>query len=299
MEDISQKESTARSFKLKWENNPNLCLKETLDEGSEIFDWILRRNGFENSNELKSFLAGKRTILDAGCGNGRVTALLRKYSDPRTHIIGIDLVSHEIARKNLEGAPNVIFHRKDLLENLSDLGQFDYIYCQEVLHHTKDPKEGFENLCSLLTPDGEISVYVYKRKAPVREFVDDYIRARIGDLSYEKSMEVCKQITQLGRMLSECNLKIGVPSLDMLEIEEGIYDIQRFVYHFFMKCFWNSELSFEDNTAINYDWYHPQLCSRHTVEEVRQWFSAPGLTIKYEHVDFYGITMSGKKEPSR
>jgi hypothetical protein len=71
--------------------------------------------------------------------------------------------------------------------------------------------------------------------------------------------------------------------------------VQRFIYHFFMKCFWNPELSFHDNAVINYDWYHPQLCSRHTVEEVRKWFQRAGLSVTREFVDFYGITMHGRR----
>jgi SAM-dependent methyltransferase len=291
--------TTENSFKLKWIKNPTLCFEETLNENSEIFDWILRRNGFQDSSEFKKYLADKKRILDAGCGNGRVTALLRKYSNPKTVIVGIDLVSHEIARKNLNNESNVIFYKKDILDDLSELGQFDYIYCQEVLHHTENPKQAFENLCSLLFPNGEISIYVYKQKAPVREFVDDFVRKKISNLPYDAAVEICRQITELGRTLSDCKLKIEVPSIDILEIKGGEYDIQRFFYHFFMKCFWNPAISFEDNAVINYDWYHPQLCSRHTLDEVRKWFLDSALEIKHEHVDFYGITMSGRRGPSR
>jgi SAM-dependent methyltransferase len=295
MKGAKVKNNTANSFRLKWEKTPSLCFAETLNEKSEIFNWILKRNGFQNSEAFRRYLAGKKRILDAGCGNGRITALLRKYARPETLIVGIDLVSHEIAKKNLKNESNVLFHKKNILNDLSELGQFDYIYCQEVLHHTGDPKKGFENLCCLLSTDGEISIYVYKKKAPVREFVDDFIRAKISHLPYDDALEVCKQITELGRTLSECKLNIEVPCVDVLGIEGGKYDIQRFFYHFFMKCFWNSDIPFEENAVINYDWYHPQLCSRHTVEEVRQWFRDSGLDVKHEHVDFYGITVSGRK----
>jgi hypothetical protein len=60
-----------------------------------------------------------------------------------------------------------------------------------------------------------------------------------------------------------------------------------------MKCFWNDELSFEENAVINYDWYHPQLATRHTVEEVRGWFASAGLDVVHEFVDEYGVTMRG------
>jgi SAM-dependent methyltransferase len=289
-------DNTARSFHDKWEQNPTLALEQTLDERSDIFRWILGRNGFRDAGELCAFLAGKTRVLDAGCGNGRVTALLRAHSEPATtEIVGIDLVAADVARANLVQAPNVKVLQKDLLGDLSDLGRFDFIYCQEVLHHTSDPERAFRNLAALLAPGGEIAIYVYAKKAPVREFVDDYVRARVAQLPYEEVIRVSEQITALGKNLAEAKVEVEVPDIPVLGIVGGRYDVQRFVYHFFMKCFWNPELDFHDNAVINYDWYHPQLCSRHTPEEVRNWFSSAGLNVTHEFVDFYGITMRGRR----
>ena len=77
---MSQPEQTSKSFKEKWANNPQLAFAETLREGSDIFQWITTRNGFSTPDAFRQWLAPKRRILDAGCGNGRVTALLRKYA---------------------------------------------------------------------------------------------------------------------------------------------------------------------------------------------------------------------------
>lgn len=288
---------TANSFRDKWEHNKRLAFEETLRQGSDIFFWILRRNGFETPEEMIEYLRDKRRVLDAGCGNGRVTALLRNYCPATTEIVAIDLVSSEIARENLEVfgfSHGVSFYEKDLLGDLSDLGRFDFVYCQEVLHHTSNPEGAFRNLCSLLSKEGEIAIYVYKKKGPVREFVDDYLREKISDLPYADAIRVCGQITELGMVLSQQQLNIRVPHIGVLGIEEGEYDLQRFVYHFFMKCFWNPDLTFQENVAINYDWYYPQMASRHTLEEVREWFARAHLEVVHEKIDFYGITVRGQ-----
>ncbi|MDB5796423.1 MAG: uncharacterized protein JWP36_325 [Paucimonas sp.] len=287
--------NTARSFRDKWENNQSLAFSATLDEGHEINKWILERNGFAGMAALRSYLAGKTRILDAGCGNGRVTALLRSCSSTATtEVVGMDLVASEVARKNLAGLDKVAIHAGDLLEDLSFLGQFDFIYCQEVLHHTSDPKQAFLNLASRLLPGGEIAIYVYKQKAPVREFTDDYNRERIKDMPYDEALAVCAQITSFGCALAKTQIKVTVPAVDVLDIPAGEYDVQRLLYHFFMKCFWNPQLDFEENNAINYDWYHPMLCSRHTLGEVLEWFEQAGLEVRHQHVDYYGITVRGK-----
>ncbi len=288
--------NTEKSFNEKWHNNSNLAFENTLNENSEIFNWILNRNGFNVPNDLKIFLKNKRRILDAGCGNGRVTALLREFSDATiSEVVGIDLVAADIAKTNLIKYSNTKFYKKNLLDDLSDIGLFDFIYCQEVLHHTDNPRKSFENLVSILKEGGEIAIYVYKEKAPIREYVDDFIREKINQLSYEDALKHCRQITEFGKVLSDLNLKINIPNVDLLEIQAGEYDLQRLFYHFFIKCFWNNEFSFEDNAVINYDWYHPQNCTRHTLNEIREWFTDNGLKINHEFVDYYGITMKGAK----
>jgi hypothetical protein len=156
------------------------------------------------------------------------------------------------------------------------------------------------NLSKRLQPGGEIAIYVYRRKAPIREYVDDYVRDRIADASYEDARADCVQITELGRALTELrvggeSVRVRVPEVKILGIEAGEYDLQRFIYHFFMKCYWNPELSFDENVAINYDWYHPQDATRHDLSEVLEWFSAAGLSVHHTHVDPYGITVRGSR----
>lgn len=293
------RDNTARSFSDKWHENRDLAFEQTNTEGSEIQRWILERNGFGDPDALRAHLADRRRILDAGCGNGRVTALLRSLAPAEAEVVGIDLTAADVAEANLAGLDNVRIEQGDLLGDLSSLGAFDFVYCQEVLHHTPDPAAGFGNLVGLLAPSGELAVYVYRQKAPVREFVDDLVRDRIAGMPYEQAMDVARAITELGRALTELEARVTVPDVRELGIEAGEYDVQRLVYHHFMKCFWNPELGFEGSAAVNYDWYHPQLCSRHTPDEVRGWFEEAGLEILHQHVDPYGITVRGRAPAPR
>ena len=287
--------NTARSFHDKWQRNTDCAFSETLREDSDIFNWIMTRNGWVDQHGLSAFLKTKKRILDAGCGNGRVTALLRKYSDPAmAEIIGVDLVSAEIARSNLADSLNLSVLTKDILADLSDIGSFDFIYCQEVLHHTSDPRQAFLNLCARLSPGGEIAIYLYRKKAPVREFVDDYIRDKISGLEYEEAMELCREVTELGKALTELKAIVKVPEVRLLSIAAGEYDVQRLLYHFFCKCFWNPDMDFEANAVINYDWYHPSLCAKYDLDDVLPWFEEAGLEVVHRHIDHYGLTIRGR-----
>jgi len=286
---------TRRSFREKWANSPDAAFASTLTEGSTIQNWILNRNGFNTLADLEAYLADKTAILDGGCGNGRVTALLSSVAASGAVVTGIDLNADQVAAANLSEADNVRVQNADLLGDLSGLGPFDFIYCQEVLHHTENPQGGFDNLVSRLAPGGEIAIYVYRKKAPIREYTDDFVRDAIKDMSYEDGMEVSAQITELGKRLSEVDATVTVPDIPVLGIKAGEHHVQRFLYHFFMKAFWNPELSYHDNVVVNFDWYHPSTCSRHTFEEVEGWFTSAGLEILHGFEDEYGITMRGGK----
>lgn len=289
---MSKVRQTITSFGDKWSTHPDLAREATVNPDSEIYSWILERNGFDGEDEFGKFISSKRRILDAGCGNGRVTNLLLKYSSPEVRISGID-INPDIARAYFEKDERVEILKKDLLENLSDLGNFDYIYCQEVLHHTSDPYGAFKNLAGLLAKNGEIAIYVYKKKGPIREFTDEFIRSKIEGVPYSETLSIMSQIAEFGRILSEKKIVVEVPAIDILEIKSGEYDIQRLIYHFFFKCFWNSDLSLEDNIAINADWYHPSISSKHTLTEVLEWFKLENLEVVHQVEDEYGITIRG------
>lgn len=292
---MSSADRTRTTFDEKWKRNPDLAFRTTLEEGSEINRWILGRNGWADGVALEAYLADKRSILDAGCGNGRVTALLQRHAPAEAQLTAVDLTAAAVAGTNVGDLPNVTVRDADLVAGLDGLGPFDFVYCQEVLHHTSDPARAFGNLADVLAPGGELAIYVYRVKAPIREYTDDFVRNAISELPYEEAMEVSRQIAEVGRALSATGAKVTVPDVPVLGIEAGEYDVQRFVYHVFMKAFWNDELDAEANAVINYDWYHPQLSTRHTADEVRGWFADRDLEVVHEHIDPYGITMRGRR----
>ena len=140
-----------------------------------------------------------------------MTALLRTYAAESADVVGVDMAPPEVARKNLESFGRTQIYQKDLMEDLSELGKFDLIYCQEVLHHTEDPRRTFLNLCSSLSEGGEIAIYVYKLKAPLREYADDYVRDKISELPYKEAMRASEQIAALGGSFVKLEYKVFCP----------------------------------------------------------------------------------------
>ena len=114
------------------------------------------------------------------------------------------------------------------------------------------------------------------------EFSDDYVRSKTSNLSYDEAWEKIKPLTDFGKLLHEKNIQITIPfDIDLLGIKNGTYDLQRFIYDYFFKCFWNESWGYEYSNLVNVDWYHPKYCWRHSEDEIRSWCSEFNLSIRY------------------
>ena len=141
-----------------------------------------------------------------------------------------------------------------------------------------------------------ISIYVYNKKAPMREFADDYIREHTTKMSPKECVEFSKDMTYLGKDLSELKKKIRIKrDIPVLGIKAGTYDVQRFIYWYFLKCFWAEDGNFERSVGVNFDWYFPKYAYRHTKEEVKKWFKDTKLRIIHFNEIESGISISGTK----
>ena len=102
-------------------------------------------------------LRGDETIVDAGCGSGRVTELLLERL-PRGHVIALDGSASmiEAARERLGGHANIEFTVMDLLE--LDLGgrQVDGVISTATFHWITDHARLFEQLHAIIGPGGQL-----------------------------------------------------------------------------------------------------------------------------------------------
>ena len=51
------------------------------------------------------------------------------------------------------------------------------------------------------------------------------------------------------------------------------------------------ELTLEELNHVNFDWFTPKNCHRHTPEEVRSWFAGSDFTLTWFRVEPSGITV--------
>lgn len=284
---------TKLSFEEKWRRIPQYGHEDKTREFQ--LNWYLQRYGWASNDNLVDFLSTRRFILDAGTGLGRDAKLYAENT--RGEVFAIDISRGiDIAYSHLAPLPNLHLIQADLTRLPFGESFFDFIACDQVLHHTPDTEKSFKYLLRFLKLGGDIAVYVYKKKGPIREFCDDYIRSYSTKLPAEDCYKLARSVTRLGKSLSDLKLDIVVPEdIPILAIKAGKHDLQRFIYWNILKCFWNNEFDFETNVMINFDWYHPKYAHRYTPEEVRKWLLDAELEILNFDVSESGISIRAKK----
>jgi SAM-dependent methyltransferase/uncharacterized protein YbaR (Trm112 family) len=291
---LGDQSGTFDSFSAKWSR---VDPEEVRQRVASQHRWYVERFGFGDEDGLGAFLADKRMILEAGTGLGGDAARFARLA-PDATVVALDLSDSIVtAQREFGAAPNLNFIQADLLRPPLQPEAFDFVSADQVVHHTPDAHAAVQSLAGLLKPGGVLAFYVYKRKAPLREHADDYVRERTTRMSVEDCMDVSAGMSELGRELSQLNATItlerGIP---LLGIEPGEHDVQRLVYWHFLKCFWNDDFSENLNDLVNFDWYHPPYASRHTEEEVRSWCDGLGLSIEHLDVGDAGISVVAARQ---
>jgi arsenite methyltransferase len=208
---------------------PNFVNKVTNEEQNQVkeafgFKWNTTdygQNNEEFENKIKPLtmefmgldetdlaMFQNKTILDVGVGSG---SSARLWATDSKEFHGID-ISNAIYRapQALSLSDNIILSQSDLNYLPYDDEVFEIIVSNGVLHHTPDTKKSLQAILKKLKPHGICLFYIYKKKGPLREFSDDFIRSEISDLSYDEALIKLKPITEFTKTLHDQNISITV-----------------------------------------------------------------------------------------
>ena len=205
----------------------------------------------------------------------------------------VDVAARRFAERGVKAG----FVQADLMQLPLPPESVDIIFSEGVLHHTDNTRAALAAVLRHLKPGGRILFYVYRKKGPIREFTDDFIRDKMQSLTPEKGWEAMQPLSKMGRVLGELDIELEIPEpIELLEIPAGKINLQRFFYWHVCKAFYRPEMSLEEINHINFDWFAPKNAHRHTIEEVRSWCVELGLKPERDVVEEAGITMIARKK---
>ena len=239
---ITKKELTFKFFDYKWHKLPNYA------ENTKSFykKWYLKRYG-HTTGTLKKFLKDKHKILDAGCGLGRDSNFFAELN-PKANITAVDQSPSavKVTKKYLPSNCKVI---RDDITKMKLKEKFDFISCDQVIHHTPSPNKTLINLMRHLNKGGVINFSVCRKKNKYRDFVDDVLMHNGRKMTPKQLWDFSDVVTKFGKALYDLNIK-------NIKFEDRKYpDIQRYVHDNLFRCWYNPDISFELSSCQTYDWF--------------------------------------------
>ena len=288
-------DQTREAFGFKWQQSDSFesdtMLQVTRQHALERYGDIANASWWESYGD-------RPVVVDAGCGAALTAIAMLEPILDRVNYLGVDLSSsvdvaaERFARRGLAGA----FLQADMNAIPLPEGSVHFALAEGTLHHTDDTETAFRNVARLIAPGGRFAFYVYRRKAPIREFTDDYIRDRLQEMTPQEGWDAMVPLSKLGQALAELNVTVDVPEdVELLGIPAGRHDVQRLIYWYVAKLYHRPEFSLEENNHVNYDWYAPRNAYRHSEDEVRAWCEAVGLDIERECIQDAGITVVARR----
>ena len=107
-------------------------------------------------------------IVDVGCGSGRFIDVVRRKGTSK--VIGVDFsTAADVAAEIFKDDDNVLIVQGDALSLPIRAGVASGVYSIGVLHHTPDPRRGFQQMVEVTRPGGWVALCVYGRGS----FYDD------------------------------------------------------------------------------------------------------------------------------
>ncbi len=286
---------TRDTFAFKWKKQDTFDSPASL---ARMREWLVERYGDLTTARRVAEHGERPLLLDAGCGAGMSALELFGPLLPRLRYLGVDVsgavdvARHRFLERGLEGG----FLQADLSDLPLHECSVDIIFSEGALHHTNSTDGALKSLARLLKPGGRFLFYVYRRKGPLREFSDDYVRAKLQAMASDEAWRAMEPLTKLGIALGELDAEIEIPEpIDLLGIPAGRINVQRLFYWHVAKIFYRPDLTFDEMNHINFDWYAPANAHRQSPEEVRSWCAEAGLEVEREVVEEAGITVIARK----
>lgn len=132
--------------------------------------------------KFKKFIGMNKTILEVGCGTGQLSNYFALNTN--NNIVALDptIESLKLAKNfsDQNQIKNINFVNADIFDEVLSDNFFDFIWCNGVLHHTKNPKKAFNIVAKTLKSKGYILVGLYNKIGRIRTIFRKYLSKIFG-----------------------------------------------------------------------------------------------------------------------
>ena len=134
------------------------------------------------AQKFKKFIGYKKKVLEVGCGTGQLSIYFSLGTN--NQIVAFDPtieslnLAKNFAKKN--NIKNIEFVNADIFDDVLVENYFDFVWCNCVLHHTKDPYKAFQIVSKALKDEGYILIGLYNKIGRIRTLFRKYLSKIFG-----------------------------------------------------------------------------------------------------------------------
>ncbi len=256
---MSGLENVARTFGYEWRNFHEGQFEDDTVFGrtpEEDWQYFLEGLGLDETG-----LAGK-SVLDAGCGSGRLTRQIAEHG--AGIVIGIDMndaVEH--VYRSTRDAENVHIVQGNIMRLPLKQYAFDLVWSNGVIHHTPDAAACHRALSRVVKPGGTLYVWVYARRfSPFKLAKDLADVIKISRLPEPALLALCRAL--------------AYPSLALLSLYRAV--VHSPLVRSTPRLEWTSRpRTLKELRLTWFDTLSPQYDTTHSENEVVGWFRSAGF----------------------
>ena len=134
------------------------------------------------ASKFKDFVGYNKNVLEVGCGTGQLSIYFSTGNNNQIVSLDATLESLKVAKNfaDKNNINNIEFVNIDILDDVLVEHFFDFIWCNGVLHHTKDPYLAFKILIKSLKKDGYVLIGLYNKIGRLRTIFRKYLFKLFG-----------------------------------------------------------------------------------------------------------------------
>ena len=253
-------DNVARSFGYEWKSHHRGRLEsETLFGRTLEEDW----NYFTEATGWTNQRLSGATVLDGGCGSGRLTRQIGEHGAGT--VIGVDInEAVDEAFAATRDLPHVHIVQGNIFALPFRERAFSLVWSNGVIHHTPDPARGHRALSTMVRPGGTLYVWVYPKRFNPFRFVKDVFDA----------LRITRLRESLLFRLSEA---LSYPSIVLLWVYRALRAIPGLRPRTARDRNTVRRRSLRELQLTWFDVLSPEYDSRHREGEVIDWFRQQGF----------------------
>ena len=152
---------------------------KTNDDRKTILD---KGNRNTLAKQFKKYIGHNKSILEVGCGTGQLSIYFALETNNKIVSLDPTLTSLNLAKNfsKKNHISNISFLNVDIFDDVLSDECFDFIWCNGVLHHTKDPYLAFKTFIKSLKKNGYVLIGLYNKFGRARTIIRKYLSKLFG-----------------------------------------------------------------------------------------------------------------------